>query len=127
MILPIAAVSAVGVSPGRSCLWHPVGMALSPAVSWWRSILGLCGKRGTQTGSVASLPAFFLSAAGLELLGNPLIYSVFIGLLCGTTAYVAGSLATSRPDRAQVAVKSKASWTISKWMDVSTISPNFSD
>jgi sodium/pantothenate symporter len=30
--------------------------------------------------------------------GYPLIHPVFVGLICGTAAYLIGSLATSRPE-----------------------------
>jgi sodium/pantothenate symporter len=60
-------------------------------------IFGLYWDRGTSTGFVASLVASFGSVVLWQLFGNPLIHPVFIGLICGTAAYLGGSLASSRP------------------------------
>ncbi|WP_407282105.1 sodium:solute symporter family protein [Methanolobus sp. WCC1] len=56
---------------------------------------GLYWKRGTSTGFIASLVASFGSIVLWQLFGNPLIHPVFIGLICGTVAYLGGSLASS--------------------------------
>jgi sodium/pantothenate symporter len=58
---------------------------------------GLYWKRGTSTGFIASLVASFGSVVLWQLFGNPLIHPVFIGLICGTVAYVGGSLASPAP------------------------------
>ncbi|WMW23119.1 sodium:solute symporter family protein [Methanolobus mangrovi] len=58
---------------------------------------GLYWKRGTSTGFIASLIASFGSIVLWQLFGNPLIHPVFIGLICGTVAYLGGSLASSAP------------------------------
>jgi len=55
---------------------------------------GLYWKRGTSTGFIASLIASFGSIVLWQLFGNPLIHPVFIGLICGTVAYLGGSLAS---------------------------------
>ena len=60
-------------------------------------IFGLYWDRGTSTGFVASLVASFGSVVLWQLFGNPLIHPVFIGLICGTAAYLGGSLTSSRP------------------------------
>lgn len=60
-------------------------------------IFGLYWERGTSTGFVASLVASFGSVVLWQLFGNPLIHPVFIGLICGTVAYLGGSLASPRP------------------------------
>ncbi|TQD24449.1 sodium:solute symporter [Methanolobus vulcani] len=58
---------------------------------------GLYWKRGTSTGFIASLVASFGSVVLWQLFGNPLIHPVFIGLICGTVAYIGGSLASPAP------------------------------
>lgn len=107
MILLIAAVSAIDV-PQQIVPLVSVSMGVIACCVLVPLIFGLYWKRGTQAGFVASLLASFLSVVAWNFYGNPLIHPVFIGLLCGTAAYVAGSLATSRIDRAQVADESKA-------------------
>jgi sodium/pantothenate symporter len=59
-------------------------------------IFGLYWERGTSTGFTASLIASFGSIVLWQLFGNPLIHPVFIGLICGTLAYLGGSLASAR-------------------------------
>jgi sodium/pantothenate symporter len=106
-ILLIAAVSAVDV-PQQIVPLVSVSMGVIACCVFVPLIFGLYWDRGTQTGFVASLIASFASVVAWNFYGNPLIHPVFIGLLCGTTAYVVGSLATSRPNRVQVAPESKA-------------------
>jgi len=59
-------------------------------------------------GFIASLLASLPSVVVRNSYGNPPIHLVFIGLICGTMAYVAGSLATGGAARALDAGKSKA-------------------
>jgi sodium/pantothenate symporter len=56
---------------------------------------GLYWRRGTGTGFVASLLFSFGSVVMWQLYGNPLIHPVFIGLICGSIAYMGGSIATN--------------------------------
>jgi sodium/pantothenate symporter len=65
-------------------------------------IFGLYWDRGTSAGFTASLMASFGSVVLWQLFGNPLIHPVFIGLICGTLAYLGGSLASTRPIPAPV-------------------------
>ncbi|WP_445475655.1 sodium:solute symporter family protein [Methanococcoides methylutens] len=81
MIVPLVSVS-MGVI--ACCVFIPL-------------IFGLYWDRGTSTGFVASLVASFGSVVLWQFLGNPLIHPVFIGLICGTLAYLGGSLASPRP------------------------------
>ncbi|KGK98631.1 sodium:solute symporter [Methanococcoides methylutens] len=81
MIVPLVSVS-MGVI--ACCVFIPL-------------IFGLYWDRGTSTGFVASLVASFGSVVLWQFLGNPLIHPVFIGLICGTVAYLGGSLASPRP------------------------------
>lgn len=60
-------------------------------------IFGLYWERGTSGGFIASLVASFGSVVLWQLFGNPLIHPVFIGLICGTVAYLGGSLASPKP------------------------------
>lgn len=60
-------------------------------------IFGLYWDRGTSTGFVASLIASFGSVVLWQYYGNPLIHTVFIGLICGIVAYVVGSLVSKQP------------------------------
>jgi sodium/pantothenate symporter len=60
-------------------------------------IFGIYWNRGTSTGFVASLIASFGSVVLWQYYGNPLIHTVFIGLICGTLAYVGGSLVSKQP------------------------------
>jgi sodium/pantothenate symporter len=105
-ILLIAAVSAVDV-PQQIVPLVSVSMGVIACCVFVPLIFGLYWDRGTQTGFVASLIASFASVVAWNFYGNPLIHPVFIGLLCGTVAYVTGSLATNPPDRKQVAEGSK--------------------
>ena len=59
-------------------------------------IFGLYWDRGTSTGFVASLVASFGSVVLWQYYGNPLIHTVFIGLICGTLAYIGGSLFSNK-------------------------------
>ncbi len=70
-------------------------------------IFGLYWSHGTQTGFIASLLASFFSVVAWNFYGNPLIHPVFIGLVCGTLAYVVGSLATRGTSGARVTVQGK--------------------
>lgn len=106
-ILLIAAASAVDV-PQQIVPLVSVSMGVIACCVFVPLIFGLYWDRGNQTGFVASLLASFFSVVAWNFFGNPLIHPVFIGLICGTVAYVAGSLATNRPNRVQVASKSKA-------------------
>ncbi|MCD4822260.1 MAG: sodium:solute symporter family protein [Methanococcoides sp.] len=81
MIVPLVSVS-MGVI--ACCVFIPL-------------IFGLYWDRGTSTGFVASLVASFGSVVLWQFFGNPLIHPVFIGLICGTVAYLGGSLASPRP------------------------------
>lgn len=81
MIVPLVSVS-MGVI--ACCVFIPL-------------IFGLYWDRGTSTGFTASLIASFGSVVLWQLFGNPLIHPVFIGLICGTVAYLGGSLASARP------------------------------
>jgi sodium/pantothenate symporter len=71
-------------------------------------IFGLFWDRGNYMGLIASLLASFASVVIWNFYGNPLIHPVFIGLVCGTAAYVLGSMATSRPGGMQDALEDKA-------------------
>ncbi|MDD1761882.1 MAG: sodium:solute symporter family protein [Methanothrix sp.] len=106
-ILLIAAASAVNV-PQQIVPLVSVSMGVIACCVFVPLIFGLYWDRGNQTGFVASLLASFFSVVAWNFFGNPLIHPVFIGLICGTAAYVVGSLATNRPNRVQVASKSKA-------------------
>ncbi|MCK9565797.1 MAG: sodium:solute symporter family protein [Methanothrix sp.] len=106
-ILLIAAVSAVDV-PQQIVPLVSVSMGVIACCVFVPLIFGLYWDRGTQTGFVASLIASFASVVVWNFYGNPLIHPVFIGLICGTAAYVAGSLATSGSDRVQVVGENKA-------------------
>ena len=106
-ILLIAAASAVDV-PQQIVPLVSVSMGVIACCVFVPLIFGLYWDRGNQTGFVASLLASFFSVVAWNFFGNPLIHPVFIGLICGTVAYVVGSLATNRPNRVQVASKSKA-------------------
>ena len=113
MILLIAAVSAIDV-PQQIVPLVSVSMGVIACCVLVPLIFGLYWKRGTQTGFVASLLASFLSIVAWNFYGNPLIHPVFIGLLCDAAAYAAGSLATSRIDREQVADEGKSALMIGK-------------
>lgn len=106
-ILLIAAASAVDV-PQQIVPLVSVSMGVIACCVFVPLIFGLYWDRGNQTGFVASLLASFFSVVAWNFFGNPLIHPVFIGLICGTVAYVVGSLATNRPNRVRVASKSKA-------------------
>ena len=106
-ILVIAALSAINV-PQQIVPLVSVSMGVIACCVFVPLIFGLFWDRGNQTGFIASLLASFLSVVAWNFYGNPLIHPVFIGLICGTVAYVVGSLATNRPDRVQVARNSKA-------------------
>jgi sodium/pantothenate symporter len=108
IILLIAALSAVNV-PQQIVPLVSVSMGVIACCVFVPLIFGLYWDRGTRTGFVASLLASFSSVVAWNFYGNPLIHPVFIGLVCGTAAYVAGSLATNRPCRVQVAEGDKAS------------------
>ena len=106
-ILLIAAVSAVDV-PQQIVPLVSVSMGVIACCVFVPLIFGLYWDRGTQTGFVASLIASFASVVAWNFYGNPLVHPVFIGLICGTAAYVLGSLATSRLSGVQLADQNKA-------------------
>jgi sodium/pantothenate symporter len=95
LILLIAAVSAINV-PQQIVPLVSVSMGVIACCVFVPLIFGLYWKRGTETGFVASLLASFLSVVAWNFYGNPLIHPVFIGLICGTAAYVIGSMATRK-------------------------------
>lgn len=101
-ILLIAAISAVDV-PQQIVPLVSVSMGVIACCVFVPLIFGLYWDRGTQTGFIASLLASFFSVVTWNFYGNPIIHPVFIGLICGTVAYVVGSLATSQPSRVRVA------------------------
>jgi sodium/pantothenate symporter len=105
-ILMIAAISAVDV-PQQIVPLVSVSMGVIACCVFVPLIFGIYWGKGTQTGFVASLLASFFSVVVWNFYGNPLIHPVFIGLICGTVAYVVGSLATNRPTGVQVADQSK--------------------
>jgi sodium/pantothenate symporter len=102
MILFIAAVSAVDV-PQQIVPLVSVSMGVIACCVFVPLFFGLYWKKGTSTGFIASLLASFLSVAAWNFYGNPLIHPVFIGLICGTMAYVAGSLAMGQATRVHTA------------------------
>jgi len=107
IILLIAAISAVDV-PQQIVPLVSVSMGVIACCVFVPLIFGLYWDRGNHVGFVASLLASFSSVVAWNFYGNPLIHPVFIGLVCGTVAYVLGSLATSRPSRVQEALENKA-------------------
>ena len=123
-ILLIAAISAVDV-PQQIVPLVSVSMGVIACCVFVPLIFGLYWDRGTQTGFIASLLASFFSVVAWNFYGNPLIHPVFIGLICGTVAYVVGSLATSRPSRVQVAMRAKLPKRLANGMDISAIFANF--
>ena len=106
-ILLIAAASAIDV-PQQIVPLVSVSMGVIACCVFVPLIFGLYWDRGTQTGFIASLIASFASVVAWNFYGNPLIHPVFIGIICGTAAYVLASLATNRPECAQVTDGSKA-------------------
>lgn len=106
-ILLVAAVSAINV-PQQIVPLVSVSMGVIACCVFVPLFFGLYWQRGTSTGFIASLLASFLSVVAWYFYGNPLIHPVFIGLICGTLAYLAGSLATGGSARALDAENSKA-------------------
>ncbi|MDQ1313230.1 sodium:solute symporter family protein [Methanothrix sp.] len=96
-ILIIAAVSAINV-PQQIVPLVAVSMGIIACCVLVPLFLGIFWQRGNETGFIASLLASFLSVVVWYFYGHPLIHPVFVGLICGTTAYIIGSLATSRPE-----------------------------
>jgi len=95
VILAIAAISAVNV-PQQIVPLVSVSMGVIACCVFVPLIFGLYWNRGTSTGFVASLLVSFGSVVLWQFYGNPLIHPVFIGLFCGTLAYLGGSLATGQ-------------------------------
>jgi sodium/pantothenate symporter len=78
-IVPLASLS-MGVI--AACVFVPL-------------VFGLYWKRGNGAGFVASLVASFASIVAWNFYGTPkMIHPVFIGILCGTLAYITASLQT---------------------------------
>lgn len=94
IIIVLAAVMAINV-PGQIVPLVAISMGVIACCVFVPLFFGLYWQRGTSTGFIASLLASFLSVAAWNFYGNPLIHPVFIGLICGTIAYVGGSLATA--------------------------------
>jgi len=112
-ILLIAAISAVDV-PQQIVPLVSVSMGVIACCVFVPLFFGLYWDRGNHVGLIASLLASFSSVVAWNFYGNPLIHPVFIGLVCGTVAYVLGSLATSRPSRVQEALGDKAAHGMAK-------------
>ena len=93
-ILLVAAFLAVNV-PQQIVPLVSVSMGVIACCVSVPLFFGLYWKGGTGTGFVASLLASFGSVVLWQLYGNPLIHPVFIGLICGSLAYVGGSVATN--------------------------------
>lgn len=106
-ILLIAAASAVDV-PQQIVPLVSVSMGVIACCVFVPLVFGLYWDRGTETGFISSLIASFASVVAWNFYGNPLIHPVFIGLICGTAAYVAASLATNRSDVPRSASEKKA-------------------
>ncbi len=107
-IIAAAALLAVNV-PQQIVPLVSVSMGVIACCVFVPLIFGLYWSRGTSAGFVASLLASFGSVVLWQFFGNPLIHPVFIGLICGTLAYLGGSLATSRSAERPVAGQIKAS------------------
>lgn len=108
IILLAAAVSAINV-PQQIVPLVSVSMGVIACCVFVPLIFGLYWQRGTSTGFIASLLASFFSVVAWNFYGDPLIHPVFVGIVCGTVAYVGGSLVTGQTSRADVVDKSKAS------------------
>jgi len=65
-------------------------------------IFGLYWDRGTSAGFVTGLVATFASIVVWNFYGDPMIHPVMIGIVVGTVAYLAASLATKPPDSSQI-------------------------
>ncbi|NYT02190.1 MAG: sodium:solute symporter family protein [Methanosarcinales archaeon] len=107
IILAVAAVSAVNV-PQQIVPLVSVSMGVIACSVFVPLIFGLYWDRGTSTGFVASLLASFGSVVLWQFYGNPLIHPVFVGLFCGTVAYLGGSLATAQTAGRPKTEKSRA-------------------
>ena len=101
VILIIAAISAINV-PQQIVPLVAVSMGVIACCVLVPLFFGIFWQRGTETGFIASLLASFLSVVIWYFWGNPLVHPIFIGLICGTAAYLIGSLATSRPEGTKV-------------------------
>jgi sodium/pantothenate symporter len=112
-ILLIAAISAVDV-PQQIVPLVSVSMGVIACCVFVPLIFGLYWDRGTQTGFIASLLASFVSTMTWHFYGNPLIHPVFIGLVCGSAAYLAGSLATGKASSSSLSEKSKTAHKIGR-------------
>lgn len=106
-ILAAAAIAAVDV-PQQIVPLVSVSMGVIACCVFVPLIFGLYWSRGTSTGFVASLLASFGSVVLWQFYGNPLIHPVFVGLLCGTVAYLGGSLLSGHPTGGPESEKSKA-------------------
>jgi len=95
-LLLVAAISAVDV-PQQIVPLVSVSMGVIACCVFVPLIFGLYWDRGNQAGFIASLIASIFSVVAWNFYGNPLIHPVFVGLICGGVAYLAGSLATGRP------------------------------
>ncbi len=112
-ILLIAAISAVDV-PQQIVPLVSVSMGVIACCVFVPLIFGLYWDRGTQTGFIASLVASFVSTMAWHFYGNPLIHPVFIGLVCGSAAYLAGSLATGKASGSSLSKESKTAHKIGR-------------
>ncbi|HSD58336.1 MAG TPA: sodium:solute symporter family protein, partial [Methanotrichaceae archaeon] len=108
VIIAAAALFAVNV-PQQIVPLVSVSMGVIACCVFVPLIFGLYWDRGTSTGFVASLLASFGSVVVWQFFGNPLIHPVFIGLICGTLAYLGGSLATGHSAGSPAAKQTKAS------------------
>ncbi len=108
IILLAAAVSAINV-PQQIVPLVSVSMGVIACCVFVPLIFGLYWQRGTSTGFIASLLASFFSVVAWNFYGDPLIHPVFVGIICGTVAYVGGSLVSGQTSRAQMVDESKAS------------------
>ncbi|MGV8175354.1 MAG: sodium:solute symporter family protein [Methanothrix sp.] len=112
-ILLIAAISAVDV-PQQIVPLVSVSMGVIACCVFVPLIFGLYWDRGTQTGFIASLVASFVSTMAWHFYGNPLIHPVFIGLVCGSAAYLAGSLAMGKASGSSLSEESKTAHKIGR-------------
>jgi len=106
IILLAAAISAINV-PQQIVPLVSVSMGVIACCVFVPLFFGLYWKRGTSAGFIASLLASFLSVVAWNFYGNPLVHPVFVGLICGTIAYVGASLASGDAATAQKAFQSK--------------------
>jgi sodium/pantothenate symporter len=91
LILLVSAVMAINV-PQQIVPLVSVSMGVIACCVSVPLVFGIYWRGGTGTGFVASLLASFGSVVLWQLYGNPMIHPVFIGLICGSLAYVGGSI-----------------------------------